>query len=1011
LKVDQPDFFKLLIENSKEIICLQKEDGTFLYVNPSFHEILGYLPEEIQGRSLYEWIHPDDQPGIGEEMEEALTHWKEQHKTKDNASLSIRCRVRCRNGKYKWLHAHITFIEDAAGGSTQLLTNAQDVSFYMALEEELLTLNKLSENSNALAGIGGWQLEVDSERLIWSHEVKRIHEVPPDYIPTMDEALRFFVPHARSIVESAVSRGLLGHESWDLELPIITARGNKKWVRVQGQVEVHQGKAIRIYGVLQDVTNAYRIKEQIRLNEQKFKAIFHAMFQFIGLLTPEGLLLEANESALGFAGVGVSEVLNKPFWDAYWWTDTSREQVKEYVCKAAKGEFIRDEINVMSIHQELLTLDFSIKPIFDDQGNVVLLIPEGRNITRQKQNEAHLRLMQFSIDQASLPVVWIDSGGKISYINECGARVMGMSKEEATGKKMWTYYPLATQETFNRFWERLKQEKVINLLKSMTTRDGQSIEIELTANYITYGDQEANITFFQDVTERIRSERVLVESEKRLRYALEGTGGGLWDWDVTSGEVYLSVVWKSMLGYQDTELENNYHTWYGHIHPEDKQKMLQTLQSVYDPPANTFSFTHRLRCRNGDYRHILSKGIVIQRSPQGKPERIIGINTDITGQTLTQEKLIEAQERFHHAFFNSGSGMALVAPNGGWIDVNDALCRMTGYSRSELLQMTFQDITHPEDLPEDIKNTGELLEGTAGAHIMEKRYIHKEGHTIWVNLNATLVRNKSGDPQFFVSHIQDISSLKVAQQSLERQNLRLTSSAEHLTRKNKQLAEFSQIVSHNLRAPVSNINILLQYYRNVDTEKEKEEVVELLTGSATALSETLNELTEVIKVQQDKHIKKEELRFEQVFEKVRQMHIPQIADLKAIVHHDFTRAPHIGYSRIYLESILMNLLNNALKYSEPGRPPLIDVRTYWEKGHLMLEFRDNGRGINLDKHSQNIFKLYKTFHKHPDAKGLGLYMTKNQIEAMGGKIFVESKEFEGTKFIINFNQYQAANAE
>ena len=1002
MKSEQPDFYKLLVENSKEIICLQRQDGAFLYVNPAFHEMLGYLPEDIQDKSLYDWIHPDDKPGITQEIAEALAH---------NISLKVRYRILCKNGKYKWLHTNISFIADAATGSVQMLTNAQDISFYMALEEELLTLNKLSENSNALAGIGGWQMELDSERLTWSYEVKKIHEVPPDYIPTLDEAIRFYEPGARSVIESAVSRGVLNQEPWDLELPIITARGNKKWIRVQGQVEAHQGKVTLLYGVIQDITNAYRIKEQIRLNEQKFKAIFHAMFQFIGLLTPDGILLEANESALGFAGIDNSEVLHKPFWDAFWWTDSSREQIKEYVRRASQGEFIREEINVMSIHKEILTLDFSIKPIFDDQGNVVLLIPEGRNITRQKQNEARLRLMQFSIDQASLPVVWIDPDGNVSYINEYGARLLGITREEAVGQKIWTFYPSYTAGSYAHFWETLREERVMNRQLSLANKEGELMEIELTANYISYKDQESNITFFQDVTERIRSERILVESEERLRYALEGTGGGLWDWNVSSGEVYLSMVWKSMLGYLDGELDNSYHTWYGHIHPEDKQKMLTTLQSVYDPPNNTFSFTHRLRCKNGDYRHILSKGIVIQRSPQGKPERIIGINTDITEQTLTQEKLIETQQRFHHAFFNSGSGMALVAPSGGWIDVNDAVCRMTGYSRAELLQMTFQDITHPDDLATDLERSRELIEGLIDTHIMEKRYIHKLGHTIWVNLNATVVRNNAGVPQFFVSHIQDISSLKIAQQSLERQNLRLTSGAEHLTRKNKQLAEFSQIVSHNLRAPVSNINLLLQHYRNAETDKDKEEMVDLLTQSAHALSETLNELTEVIKVQQDKYIQKEDLQFEQVFEKVKQLHAAQINDLKATLRYDFSAAPRISYPRIYLESILMNLLNNALKYHTPGRPPVIDVRTYREGGHLILEFKDNGRGINLDKHSQNIFKLYKTFHKHPDAKGLGLYMTKNQVEAMGGKIFVESKEFEGTKFIVNFNQYQAANAE
>ena len=1007
MKVEQPDFFRLLIENSKEITCLQKQDGTFLYVNPSFYDILGYQPEDIEDTSLFDWIHPDDKPGFTQEVADALT----LRDGPENTSLRVRCRIRCKNKRYKWFHTHITFVQDKASGAVQLITNAQDITFYMALEEELLTLNKLSDNSNALAGVGGWQLDLDSERLIWSHEVKRIHEVRPDFMPGVEEAMQFYPPQARVKLESVVQRALLHLESWDVELPIVTARGNKKWVRVQGQVETEGGLPVRIYGITQDVTNTYRIKEQIRLNEQKFQAIFHAMFQFIGLLTPDGFLLEANESALEFAGMAARDVLNKPFWDAFWWTDASRDQIKQYIRKAAAGEFIREEINVKSVNGEVLTLDFSIKPIFDEQGSVVLLIPEGRNITRQKQNEGRLRFMQFSIDQASLPVVWVDPGGRISYINECGARLMGLSTEEAMGKIMWHYYPMATQDSFNRFWERLKKEKVVHVVKSMNTKDGKRVEIEMTANYISYGDLEANISFFQDVTERVKAERVLVESEERLRHALEGTGGGLWDWNVNTGDIYLSAVWKFMLGYADGELENSYHTWYDHIHPEDKQKIPQALQSVYEASNNTFSFMHRLRNKSGEYRHILCKGVVIQRSQQGKPERIIGINTDITEQALTQEKLVETQQRFHHAFFNSGNGMALVSPNGGWIDVNDAVCRMTGYSRSELLQMTFQDITHPDDLATDVKETKDLLDGVLDMHVMEKRYIHKQGYTIWANLTATLVRGKAGEPLFFVSHIQDITSLKTAQQSLERQNLRLTSSAEHLTRKNKQLAEFSQIVSHNLRAPVGNINLLLQYYQNAESEKERRESIELLIQSAGTLSETLNELSEVIKVQQDKHIAKEELRFEQVFEKVKHMHAPQINDLKAKILADFSGAPIVHYPRIYLESILMNLLNNALKYHSPDRPPLIEVHTYRNGQHLILEFRDNGRGINLDKHSQNIFKLYKTFHKHPDSKGLGLYMTKNQIEAMGGKIFVESKEFEGTKFIINFNQYQAANAE
>lgn len=1002
------DLFQLLVENSKEMISLQREDGVFLYVNPAFHELLGYPSVEVIGRNPQDWIHPEDAPWLNREVADAVEYWKEH---KEESTLRVRYRIRCRNRRYIWIHSQITFMESPETGSLQFLTSSQDITFYMALEEELLMLNRLSENSDAMAHIGGWQYDVDTERMTWSPEVKRIHEVAPDYVPTLEEALRFYAPEGRSVMEAHVQQALRAGKGWDLELPLITRGGAHKWVRAQGQVEVSEGRVTRLYGAFQDITGAYRIKEQIRINEQKFKAIFHAMFQFIGLLTPEGILLEANDSALSFSGVSVDQVLNKPFWEAFWWTESSRAQVKQYIQKAANGEFVRDEVNVMSAGGDMLTLDFSIKPILDEKGKVVMLIPEGRNITRQKRNEGRLRLTQFSIDQASVPVVWAEPDGTITYINECGCRILGLPAEQLLGTKMWKLYAAGDQERYNYFWKGLKENKVVNIQRSIILTSGRVMEIEITANYISYGDQESSVTFFQDVTERIQAERSLVESEQRLRYALEGTGGGLWDWNLESGNVYLSPIWKSMLGYQDSELENSYQAWYNQIHPEDKQKMLQTVQSVYDPSNNTFSLLHRLRSQTGDYRYILSKGIVIQRSLQGKPERIIGINSDLTTQIQTQEKLIETQQRFHHAFFNSGIGMAIISPNGAWIDVNDAICKITGYCRTELLQLTFQDITHPDDLARDVHGSTALLSGSIEVHSMEKRYIHKQGHTIWVNLNATVVRNKIGEPQFFVSHIEDITSLKAAQQSLERQNLRLISSAEHLTRKNKQLAEFSQIVSHNLRAPVSNISSLLQHYKDAETAKEKEELVELLTQSSGALLHTLNELTEVIKVQQDKHIQKEELTFEQVFEKVKQMHAAQIANGKASVKHDFSAAPVISYPSIYLESILMNLLNNALKYASPERTPVITARTFWKKGNLLLEFSDNGLGINLDKHSGNIFKLYKTFHKHPDAKGLGLYMTKNQVEAMGGKIFVESKEFEGTKFIINFNQYQAPDAE
>jgi signal transduction histidine kinase len=130
----------------------------------------------------------------------------------------------------------------------------------------------------------------------------------------------------------------------------------------------------------------------------------------------------------------------------------------------------------------------------------------------------------------------------------------------------------------------------------------------------------------------------------------------------------------------------------------------------------------------------------------------------------------------------------------------------------------------------------------------------------------------------------------------------------------------------------------------------------------------------------------------------------RIAETEAQLICDFSEAPHVHYPKIYLESILLNLLSNALKYNSPERTPIIHFKTYYYHKDLVLEVSDNGLGINLERHGHHVFKLRKTFHRHPESRGIGLFMIKNQIEAMGGEITLSSKQHEGTTFYINFTK-------
>jgi signal transduction histidine kinase len=173
--------------------------------------------------------------------------------------------------------------------------------------------------------------------------------------------------------------------------------------------------------------------------------------------------------------------------------------------------------------------------------------------------------------------------------------------------------------------------------------------------------------------------------------------------------------------------------------------------------------------------------------------------------------------------------------------------------------------------------------------------------------------------------------------------------------------------------------------------------VEIVIGH---LNETLGELIESVKIQGNKDIKHDPIIFNSVFDKTLAILDNQILDLKAVVTSDFSEAPNIEYPKLYMESIMLNLLSNSIRYSSPDRITKIHFCTAVNNNEIILIAKDNGLGIDLRKHGHKLFGLNNTFHRHPDAKGVGLFMTKTQIEAIGGSITVESEVDKGTTFKI-----------
>jgi CHASE3 domain sensor protein/two-component sensor histidine kinase len=224
-----------------------------------------------------------------------------------------------------------------------------------------------------------------------------------------------------------------------------------------------------------------------------------------------------------------------------------------------------------------------------------------------------------------------------------------------------------------------------------------------------------------------------------------------------------------------------------------------------------------------------------------------------------------------------------------------------------------------------------------------------------------------------------------------------------LSIQNNQMNDFASITSHNLRSPAANITSLISMVDEDSRLEDYKKIFEMLKKVSINLNETLNHLLEILSIKKNKTMEKETIILDEIFIKTTETLQGEILICEAEIESDFNNAPQIEFPRIYIESIFHNLISNALKYRSPDRKPKITVRTEMKDNQILLSVKDNGLGIDLVKHGAKMFGMHKVFHKHPDANGIGLFMTKAQIESLGGKISVKSEVGSGTTFTVVFN--------
>jgi PAS domain S-box-containing protein len=368
---------------------------------------------------------------------------------------------------------------------------------------------------------------------------------------------------------------------------------------------------------------------------------------------------------------------------------------------------------------------------------------------------------------------------------------------------------------------------------------------------------------------------------------------------------------------------------------------------------------------------------------------VIAAIRDVSDRVQADEALRLAEERFRNAFDEAPIGMALVAPDGRWLRVNRSICEIVGYSEQELLGLTFQDITHPADLDADLEYVRQMLAGEIRTYRMEKRYFHKDGHIVWINLSVSLVRDSAGTPVHFVGQIEDITERREAEVARARAE--------------RARDEFFALVSHELRTPLTSIMVSADLIADGEDERLTEagrSYVEVIQRNAEREMRLVSDLLLLVQIQEgtfEVHLEQANLR--EIVEDAVEAARP-VAERRevAVSSHTVPTLPCRGDNQ-RLGQALDNLLANAIKFTPPGGN--VDVRLSVEDGTAAIEVQDTGIGIPEEERN----RLFERLFRGADARtaevpglGLGLTIVRTIVNAHGGQVEVDSMVGVGTTF-------------
>ncbi len=627
-----------------------------------------------------------------------------------------------------------------------------------------------------------------------------------------------------------------------------------------------------------------------------------------------------------------------------------------------------------------------------------------QELTTKLQSSEQLLASVF--DAVAVGIAVLDENGNFVKVNREYCQIYGYTNEELIGKH-FTITVLEYQHSFaiNSHKNFIETGGRMSHEWTVVRKTEELIDIYVQATlFVQDNGQRFKVMSVTDITEKKVQTNQLIESQNNYKLLADNIHDVIFTTDENIKFTFVSPSALRMYGYtpeefMQLELKN-------HLVPTSIDLAMKSHQERLDfeskNPDMTQSFVSTL-----EVEPIRKDGTtfwteVVTTRLYDKHNKKIGYVGTVRDITLRKQQ--EAEVKKLSLVASKTENVIIITKKNRKIEwVNEAFVKVTGYSFEESIGKNPKFLQGQETSLKDILAISEGLKSQKPFKQEILNYT-KNGKKYWVELNITPIFDENGKIDKYFAVENDVTARKITEQQLREYAEKQYKLTEDLTQQNNDLRQFSYIVSHNIRSYVANILGIIHVMDLTTADKvEQESYLSMLNQAAIGLDTVIKDLNDILDVRRPFSKQMEKLLLSNIAEEATNTLKNQIEECHAIIDYDLEVTEVFGV-KPYLQSIFYNLISNAIKYRAFDKTLNIAISSKIIEDKIIITIKDNGLGIDLLTQKDNIFSLYKRFHTHTAGKGLGLFMVKTQVEAMGGKITVESAINQGTTFFIRLQQ-------